>query len=93
MAEAVDGSGVMAVVAGGLTMGWYAPKHFSPAFRIPAEAVWRMVIFVLNGIVFLLIGLHFTGLLQRLHNYPLLMLAKMAAAVSLKPGWKSSRSR
>jgi monovalent cation/hydrogen antiporter len=83
LAEAVHGSGVLAVVAAGLTVGWYAPKRFTPMFRIPAEAVWSLVTFVLNGMVFLLIGLHFPGLLRQLTVYPLIDLLGMAAAVSV----------
>jgi CPA1 family monovalent cation:H+ antiporter len=74
---------VLAVVMTGLTIGWYAPERFSPAFRIPANAVWRMVTFVLNGLVFLLIGLHFPALLQRMHPYSVSELLKLSALVSL----------
>lgn len=83
LAEAVHGSGVLAVVAGGLTVGWYAPQRFTPMLRIPAEAVWRMVTFVLNGLVFLLIGLHFPGLLQRLSFYNAEDLIALSVAVPL----------
>lgn len=81
LAESLHGSGVLAVVATGLTVGWYAPERFSPILRIPAEAVWKMVTFVLNGLVFLLIGLYFPGLLRHLHAYPFSELALLALAV------------
>lgn len=82
-AEHVHASGVLAVVASGVTVGWYAPQRFGPTFRIPAEAVWRMVSFVLNGLVFLLIGLHFPGLLVHLQDYKAGDLLMLAALVSL----------
>ncbi|MDX2073691.1 MAG: Na+/H+ antiporter [Alphaproteobacteria bacterium] len=82
-AEAVHASGVLAVVASGVTVGWYAPRKFSSSFRIPAEAVWKMVTFVLNGLVFLLIGLHFPGLLVQLRDYELTDLLTLALAVSV----------
>lgn len=82
-AEDVHASGVLAVVVSGLTVGWYAPKRFGPNFRIPAEAVWKMVTFVLNGLVFLMIGLHFPGLLARLQEYGAGELLMLAGAVSL----------
>jgi monovalent cation/hydrogen antiporter len=82
LVESLHGSGVLAVVITGLTVGWYAPQRFTPAFRVPAKAVWDMVSFVLNGIVFLLIGLHFPGLLARLHNYPTAGLVSLAGAIS-----------
>lgn len=81
-AEHVQASGVLAVVTSGLTVGWYAPVKFSSTFRIPAEAVWRMVSFVLNGLVFLMIGMHFPGLLVKLRNYDVLNLLFLACAVS-----------
>lgn len=82
-AESIHASGVLAVVASGLTVGWYAPERFGPNFRIPALAVWKMVSFVLNGLVFLLIGLHFSGLLANLRDYDTGDLFMLAAAVSL----------
>lgn len=66
IADGVQSSGVIAVVAAGLTVGWMSPEIFTPRFRLPAESVWRVVVFMLNGIVFLLIGLQFPGLLDRL---------------------------
>lgn len=82
VAEAAHSSSVLAVVTAGLTIGWRAPLVFKPAFRLPAEAVWRMVIFVLQGIVFLLIGLKFPALLERLSAYPPVRLLAYTAAVS-----------
>lgn len=83
LVEAMHGSGVLAVVASGLTIGWYAPQVFTPRLMIPAEAVWRMVTFVLNGLVFLLIGMHFPGLLQRLSDYTARDLLVLSLAVPL----------
>ena len=83
LVESLHGSGVLAVVATGLTLGWYAPQYFTPTFRIPAVAVWKMVTFVMNGLVFLLIGLHFPGLIGRLSAYNPLDLALLSVAVSL----------
>jgi len=82
-AESMHSSGVLAVVAFGLTVGWYAPKVFKPVFRVPAEAIWKMVIFVMEGLVFLLIGLHFPGLLGRLKDYDTGTLLTLGIAISL----------
>lgn len=83
VAEEIHSSGVLAVVAGGLTVGWFGPRTFSPTFRIPANAVWKMVAFLLNGMVFLLIGLYFPGLLMRLRGYSPGELLWLATAVSV----------
>lgn len=57
LAEQVHASSVLACVAGGL----YIRQHFSaivaPITRIQARAVWDLLVFILNGIIFILIGL------------------------------------
>jgi Na+/H+ antiporter len=50
-------SGVLSVVATGLILGWDAPEVMSSDIRLHAVAVWDMIIYLLNGIVFVLIGL------------------------------------
>jgi CPA1 family monovalent cation:H+ antiporter len=69
LTEAVEGSGVLAVVALGLYVGWNSPSISTPHFRIPAQAVWKMVTFVLDSLVFLLIGLKVPSLLVSLSVY------------------------
>ncbi len=66
IAERVGVSGVLAVVAAGLYVGWYGPTLFLPKTRIPTEAVWKMMVYFLNALAFLLIGLQLPGLTQRL---------------------------
>ncbi len=55
-AELIGTSGVLAVVTAGLVRGWYAPERFGPRVRMQAYAVWNAIVFLLNGIVFILIG-------------------------------------
>jgi CPA1 family monovalent cation:H+ antiporter len=55
--EAVHGSGVLAVVAGGLYLSRRSSRFFSPSVRLQAGAVWNSLTFILNGLVFVLIGL------------------------------------
>lgn len=57
VAETAHVSGVLAVVAAGLVRGRYAPEAFSAQSRIVAHALWRVVVFVLNCLIFILIGL------------------------------------
>lgn len=66
LTEELHGSGVLAVVTSGIVTGWLSPKYFSSAFRLQSGPVWKMAVFVMNGLVFLLIGLYFPGLLQSL---------------------------
>jgi CPA1 family monovalent cation:H+ antiporter len=57
LAERIGASSVLACVAGGM----YLRQHFSdvaqPATRVQARAVWQQLVFLLNGVVFILIGL------------------------------------
>lgn len=56
-AERVHASAVLACVAGGL----YVRQHFSaevaPVVRLQSRSVWELLIFLLNGVIFILIGL------------------------------------
>lgn len=63
MAEAIHASGVLAVVAAGLYLGQKSSKFFSPGVRLQAQAVWNSLTFILNGFVFLLIGLQLRSIL------------------------------
>jgi CPA1 family monovalent cation:H+ antiporter len=56
-AEAVHASGVLAVVACGLYLSRQSARFFSAKVHIQAWAVWDSITFILNGIVFILIGL------------------------------------
>jgi monovalent cation/hydrogen antiporter len=50
-------SGILAVVIAGIYYGWRAPHILSGRMRLQALPVWEMVTFILNGILFMLIGL------------------------------------
>jgi len=56
-AEILNVSGVLAVVAAGLVRGRYAPEIVSAEMRIMARSVWNILVFLLNSLVFILIGL------------------------------------
>jgi CPA1 family monovalent cation:H+ antiporter len=62
-AEAIHASGVLAVVAAGLYLGRKSSEFFSPSVRLQARAVWDSLTFVLNGFVFVLIGLQLPAVL------------------------------
>lgn len=55
-AEHIGGSGILAVVAAGLYGGWHDARTLSPATRQHAWEVWAMLLFVFNGLVFVLLG-------------------------------------
>jgi len=56
-AEEVHSSGVLAVVSGGLLLSHKRHYFLSSASRLSGVNVWESIVFVLNGLVFLLIGL------------------------------------
>ncbi len=56
-ANAVHASGVLAVVTCGLILSRRSAYFFSPAVRIQIESFWASFTFLLNGLVFVLIGL------------------------------------
>src|SRR6266516_2668027 len=55
--ERLHVSGILAVVIAGIYIGWRAPRILSGRMRLQAFPVWEMVTFILNGILFMLIGL------------------------------------
>lgn len=81
MSHALQSSGVIAIVAAGLTVGWLQPEVFTSRFRIPAASVWQMVTFIMNGVVFLLIGLQLPTIWNEMHGYETRELIKLSAAV------------
>ena len=62
IAESVHASAVLACVAGGITLRQYFSGAVTPATRLQARAVWELLIFILNGVIFILIGLQLGAL-------------------------------
>ena len=62
-------SGVLAVVATGLYVGHRTPESGSSSLRLQAGAVWDMITYVLNGMVFVLIGLQLPGILHHMAEH------------------------
>jgi CPA1 family monovalent cation:H+ antiporter len=62
----LGGSGVLAALAAGLYVSWHGPRFISPATRIQGFFVWGLVTHVLEGVLFLLIGLQARGLADAL---------------------------
>jgi monovalent cation/hydrogen antiporter len=56
-AEELHFSGVIAAVTVGVYVGWYTPLLTTPIMRLQTFAVWEIITFLLNAVLFLLIGL------------------------------------
>ena len=80
--EEARASGVLAVVACGLYMSRRSVRFFSPATRLQVSNGWRSLDFVLNGLVFLLIGLQLPYVMGSLRGYGLGTLVKYGLGFS-----------
>ena len=56
-AEEIHSSGVLAVVSGGLFLCYHRHSFLTSSSLLRGENVWQSLVFLLNGLVFLLIGL------------------------------------
>jgi monovalent cation/hydrogen antiporter len=67
-AEHFHYSGVLSVVSGGLFLTYRSHKMFSYESRLQLSSLWETLIFLLNGFVFILIGLQLTEIIKGLGN-------------------------
>jgi len=81
IAERLHLSGIITVVVFAILVARTAPDVIPARIRIPSYAVWEVVVFVLNVLAFILIGLQLKPILQRLHGTELLTYTVVAAAV------------
>ncbi len=63
-AEELGVSGVLAAVTTGIYLGWLAPKISTAEMRMQGRAVWEFVVFLLNAVLFVLIGLQLPSILD-----------------------------
>jgi monovalent cation/hydrogen antiporter len=84
-AEAIEVSGVLCTVTCGLVMGWRQHTILTATTRTHARVVWEVVVFVLESMVFILIGLSLRGVLHRLGGFgadnPVMSLLPAVAAI------------
>ena len=81
-ADAVKASGVLAVVASGLYLSRQSSHFFSPGVRLQAWAVWESLTFILNGLVFVLIGLQLRYVLSNIRDHQMRTLIEYGALFS-----------
>jgi Na+/H+ antiporter len=91
-AERLHISGVLATVASGIYGGWKAPELLAASARLSGIAVWSLLVFLLNCVLFILIGLQLPGVVAALGQYSSLQLVAYGAAVSgvvilVRPIW------
>lgn len=81
-AELLSTSGVLAAVTAGLIVGRTASRALSSEARLIGRGVWNVVIFLINGFVFILIGLQLPAVVAELER-PLSEALGIALVVSL----------
>ena len=68
-AELLGVSAVIAAVTAGIYLGWHTPELTTPEVRLIGESAWEIVTFMLNAMLFTLIGLQLPGILDELDAY------------------------
>ncbi len=66
--ERAHASGVLAVVVSGLYLSRQSVNFFSPSVRLQVNGAWEALTFILNGLVFVLIGLQLPYVLAGIHG-------------------------
>lgn len=107
-AEHFHYSGVLSVVTGGLFLSFRSHEIFSYGSRLQSQSVWNTLVFLLNGVVFILIGLQLPFIVEGLGDYSLRDAIRYAVIISIVtvvvrllwiypaayiPRWLSSRIR
>jgi CPA1 family monovalent cation:H+ antiporter len=90
-AELLGVSGVLACVTAGLMLGRSAPRVLTSQSRVLAGSVWEMVIFLINALVFVLIGLQLPVIVadagRSLDEYLVVGSVVAATVVLVRIGW------
>jgi Na+/H+ antiporter len=82
IAERLHLSGIITVVVFAITVARSAPDLTPARLRLPSYAVWEVVVFVLNVLAFILIGLQLKPILERLSEKELITYLETGAAVT-----------
>ena len=84
-AELIGGSGILAAVTAGLYLGRRSSRIMGSDTRLAGRAFWEMLVFLLNGLVFILIGLEISALARDVDRATIaeLGLAGIAVTVAL----------
>jgi monovalent cation/hydrogen antiporter len=95
LAERLGLSGIITLVCYAIMVARIAPTQTHARLRIPSYAVWEVAVFVLNLMVFILVGLQLKPLFQRLNrtemiSYLIVGAAVCATAILVRIAWVMS---
>ena len=82
-AELAGVSPVLAAVTAGVYLGWHTPELTTPQVRLQGVAVWEIVQYLLNALLFVLVGLQLPVVVDALGDFSAATLLGYAALVSL----------
>jgi monovalent cation/hydrogen antiporter len=74
-AVAIGFSGVLAAVTIGIYMGWHTPELTNERTRLTGDAFWEILVFLVNALLFGLVGLQLRGIVDKLSGTPTATLA------------------
>ncbi|KAF2340508.1 Na+/H+ antiporter [Flavobacterium tistrianum] len=83
VAEHLHVSGVIAVVILGLAISRFSKKIFPESLKNQSKGLWDVIIFLLNGLIFILIGLNFRYILKDIDNEMILPYIGYAAIITI----------
>ncbi len=91
-ADRLGVSGVLAAVTAGLYVGWQNPKLASPSTRLLGFSFWEVLVYLLNAVLFVLVGLQLHPILTGVSGHSAAVLLGEAALVSavvivVRVGW------
>jgi len=83
LADKLQLSGVLTIVTFAIVLSRRSPLGMSPAVRVPSYAVWETVVFLLNALAFVLVGLQIGPILLRIGPEHRMQAFRFAEAVLL----------
>ncbi|TDW96396.1 Na+/H+ antiporter [Dinghuibacter silviterrae] len=83
LAEALHVSGIIAVVVLGIGIGQFSNKVLPPHLKNQAKAFWEIIIFLLNGLIFILIGLEFPFVMAHIDHKRILPYLGYALVITV----------
>ncbi|RFZ81366.1 Na+/H+ antiporter [Mucilaginibacter terrenus] len=81
-AETVHSSGVLAVVSGGLFVSYKNHYVLTHSSRLKANAVWPSIVFILNAVIFFLIGLQLPAIIGGIGSMSFLDALKISLIIT-----------
>jgi len=83
VAERLGASGVLSVAATGMYVGRISPRFIRPHARVQATALWNVVTFLLESLIFIFVGLELRQIGHIFDRYPFTAMLREAALVTL----------